>query len=132
MFQGVGIGDHAYVDQATGAYVKMDMIPTTTTVSVLSRIPMEAEQLAWFIAEHMWLLRLELMKGNNFIMYMGQRPQIGPPSPAGSLVGGPDTESDWIVVQVSMPVHLQHMAVAMPLNKKIISGIGSSVPIPKP
>lgn len=116
-FHGVGLGDQAYTDLATGAHVKMDMIPTTLNINVLSRIPYEAEELAWFIARHIWNLRDELMRGNTFILYLGQRPAISPPSPAGSLVGGPETEHNWSAVGINMPVYLQHMEVAMPLNK---------------
>ncbi len=126
-FQGVGIGDIAYVDQATGANVRMDMIPTTLNVNVLSKTSVEAEELAWFIAKHMWVLRNEILRDNSFILYTGQRPQLSPPSPAGSLVQGPHSDSDWIAVTVSMPVYLQHMEVAMPLNKKILAGITTTV-----
>lgn len=119
-FHGVGLGDSAYVDHRTGGHVKMDMIPTTLNVNVLSRIPVEAEEIAWFIAKHMWSLRNEILRGNSFIMYTGQRPSLSPPSAAGTLVAGPDTESDWIVVTISMPVYLQHMEVAIPLNKPIL------------
>lgn len=118
-FHGIGLGDQAFYDQATGAYVKMDMIPTTSNINILSRVPFEAEELAWFVANHVWLLRSEIMRGNDdFIMYLGQRPSLSPPAPAGTLV--PDGETDWMVVTISMPVYLQHMAVAMPLNKKVV------------
>lgn len=128
-FQGIGLGDQAYTDMATGASVKMDMIPTTLVIHVLSRIPVEAEQLAWFIAKHIWLLRSEMMRGNSFILYTGQRPSLSPPSAAGSLVGGPDVESDWIVVTIQMPVHLQHMEVAYPLGKTVVGTIKATTTI---
>ncbi len=119
-FHGVGLGDQAYVDRATGAHVKMDMLPTTLNLNVLSRVPIEAEELAWFIARHIWNLRNELLRGNTFILYTGQRPALSPPSPAGSLVGGPETEHNWVAVAVNMPVYLQHMEVAMPLNQPVL------------
>lgn len=122
-FHGVGIGDQAYTDLRTGAHVKMDMLPTTLNVNVLARVPFLAEELAWFIARHIWNLRNELLRGNDFILYTGQRPSLSPPSAAGSLVQGPHSESDWIVVTVSMPVYLQHMEVAMPLNRKVVGEI---------
>lgn len=119
-FHGVGLGDQAFTDLATGAQVKMDMLPTTVTINVLSRIPFEAEQLAWFVAKHVWNLRDELLRGKTFILYMGQRPSFSPPSPAGSLVAGPDTEHNISAVSVSFPTYLQHMEVAMPLNKPVL------------
>lgn len=117
-FHGIGLGDLAYVDQQTGAVVKMDMIPTTLTINVLSRVKFEAEELAWFVAVHIWTFRSEILAGNDFIMYTGQRPQLSSPSAAGSLVGGPQSDEDWVVVTISMPVYLQHMTVKSPLNKK--------------
>lgn len=122
-FHGVGLGDQAYIDLKTGGHVKMDMIPTTVNVNVLAKLPMEAEEIAWFIARHLWVLRNELLRGNTFILYTGQRPSLSPPSAAGSLVSGPNTESDWIVVTVSMPVYLQHMEVAIPLNKQVLNEV---------
>lgn len=119
-FHGIGLGDQAYIDQATGAYVKMDMIPTTLNINVVSRMPYEAEELSWFIARHIWLLRDEILRGNTFILYTGQRPALTPPSPAGSLVAGADTEHNWSAVGITMPVYLQHMEVAMPLNKPVL------------
>ena len=122
-FHGVGLGDQAYVDLATGSHVKMDMVPVTININVLSKIPVEAEELAWFVARHIWNLRNEILRGNSFIMYTGQRPALSPPSAAGSLIGGPNVDSDWIVVTVSMPVYLQHMEVATPLNRKVVGEI---------
>lgn len=119
-FHGIGLGDQAYIDQATGAHVKMDMIPMTMNINVVSRMPMEAEELAWFIARHIWNLRNEILRGNTFILYTGQRPALSPPSPAGTLVSGPETEHNWSAVGISMPVYLQHMEVAMPLNKPVL------------
>jgi hypothetical protein len=73
-----------------------------------------------FIARHIWNLRNEILRGNTFILYTGQRPALSPPSPAGTLISGPETEHNWSAVGISMPVYLQHMEVAMPLNKPVL------------
>lgn len=122
-FHGIGLGDMAYIDQQTGGAVKMDMIPTTLTIHVLSRVKFEAEELAWFVASHIWTLRSEILKGNSFMLYTGQRPQLSAPSPAGSLISGPSSTEDWIAVTISMPVYLQYMSVAIPLNRKTLSEV---------
>lgn len=119
-FHGVGLGDQAYIDVKTGAHVKMDMIPTTANINVLSRNRLEAEELAWFVAEHIWNLRNEIMRGNTFILYLGQRPSLSPPTAAGTLISGPDSEENWIAVSINMPVYLQHMTVAAPLNQSVL------------
>jgi hypothetical protein len=126
-FHGVGLGDQAYIDVKTGAHVKMDMIPTTVNINILSRNKFEAESLAWFVAENIWNLRNELMRGNTFILYMGQRPSLSPPTPAGALISGPDSEENWIAVTINMPVYLQHMTVAVPLNKPVLREVATVV-----
>lgn len=122
-FHGIGLGDMAFFDINTGSVVKMDMIPTTLTINVLSRAKFEAEELAWFVAVHIWTLRSEIIKGNDFILYTGQRPQIGAPSAPGTLMTGPQSEEDWVVVTISMPVYLQHMTVKSPLNKRVLKDV---------
>lgn len=120
-FQGVGIGDRAFFDFRTGGMVKMDILPVTLMINVLSRVPLEAEQLAWFEAQHIWALRRELMKNQSGIMFIGQRPSLSPPTPAGSLIA-PDTEHNWSVVSVSFPAYLQHSTTTIPTGKKILNG----------
>lgn len=124
-FQGVGIGDRAFYDFKTGGMVKMDILPVTIMVNVLSRFPFEAEQLAWFEAQHIWALRRELMKNQPGIMFIGQRPSLSPPTPAGSLIA-PDTEHNWTVVSVSFPTYLQHSTTTIPTGKKILNEIAVS------
>lgn len=120
-FNGIGLGDMAYIDLPTGSVVKMDMIPTTLTINVLSRTKFEAEELAWFIAEQIWTLRSEIIAANsNFLLYTGQRPQLSAPTPPGTLMAGEQSDEDWICVSVAMPVYLQHMTVKSPLNKKVL------------
>ena len=119
-FQGVGIGDLAFVDMRTGSEVLMDILPVTVTVNVLSRVPAEAEGLAEFEAEHIWILRKLIVKNEEGIMYIGNRLNVSPPTPAGSLVG-PDTEHNWVVCSVMVPVYLQKSMVRMPLNKRVLN-----------
>ena len=121
-FQGVGIGDIAYSDIRTGAQVRMDILPVTASINVLSRIPIEADELAWFVTRHIWSLRDKIVRENSGIMYLGNRPSVSAVSPAGSLVG-PDTEHNWVVVGVSLPAYLQYSATTMPLNTGTLAGI---------
>jgi len=114
-FQGIGIGDRAFTDMSNGAQSKMDIIPTTLTFNVLSRVALEAENLAWFVGSHVWMLREFIAKGQRGLLYMGNRPSFSPVSPAGSLVS-PDTEHNWVVCTISFPVFLQHAMHSMPLH----------------
>jgi len=123
-FQGSGIGDMAHVDLATGATTKMDIIPTNLMVNVLSRLPVEAERLAWFCAEQIWSYREAIIKSepNKIFLYLGQRPSISPPSPAGSLVGDA-TDFEWCVVVVAFPVYLQHHTTLTPMNRPVVKSV---------
>lgn len=121
VFQGVGLGDLAYHDLATGTKVQMDLMPTTILVNCLSRIDIEADGLAWFVAEQIRGFRDAIIKLENKILYIGAHVGISAPSPAGSLVAaGPD--QGWCVVVVSFPAFLQHATTTMPLNKRILNG----------
>lgn len=122
-FHGLGLGDRAFIDWQTGGVSKMDMLPTTISINVLSRMPFEAEQLAWFVGKHIWNLRDELLRGNVFALYLGNRPSFSPPTPAGSLIAGPETEHNWSCVNISFPVYLQHMEVAVPLNRPVLGEV---------
>lgn len=125
-FQGVGIGDVAFNDLATGAVVRMDIIPTTVMVNVLSRLPVEAEKLGWFVLEQIWAFRDAIIRSEPSILYTGNRPSLSPPSPAGSLVA-PSTDVEWSVVVVSFPTFLQHATTTLPLNKRIVKGFTTTM-----
>lgn len=130
-FQGTGIGDWAFTELSTGAQVRMDIIPTNLMINVLSRLPVEAERLAWFCAEQIWTFREEIVKSEPCILYTGARPSLSAPSPAGALVDSTDFE--WSAVVVSFPAYLQHSTSKLPLNKKILSGVDVvTATIPEP
>lgn len=129
-FSGIGLGDLAFVDLATGAKARMDMIPTHLMVNVLSRLPVEAENLAWFVATQIFSFREEIVKEEPSLLYLGARPMLSPPSPAGSLVGD-STDFEWCVVVVSMPAFLHHAMHVLPLNKPIIREIDVTAATPE-
>ncbi len=132
-FQGTGLGDLAYVDLKTGAEVKMDIIPTNILVNVLSRSPVEAEKLAWFVAEQIWTYRKAIIKNepNKIFLYLGQRPSLSPPTPAGSLVAD-STDFDWCCVVVAFPAYLQHSTTVMPLNATILNKLRANASVQRP
>lgn len=130
-FQGSGLGDHGYTDLATGAVVKMDIIPTNLMINVLSRLPVEAERLAWFCAEQIWTYREAIIKAepNKIFLYLGQRPSISPPTPAGSLVSD-SVDFEWCAVVVAFPVYLQHSTTLMPLNRPVVKQLSVTASLP--
>jgi len=81
------------------------MISGNMTFNCVSRRKVVAENLAWLVARHCWILRRMLMKQG--FHDFGQRIQIGTASPPGAIIAGsPDPEM--IDVPVIVPFHFQY------------------------
>jgi hypothetical protein len=125
-FQGVGIGDLAFHDMATGAKAYQDLIPTTVVINVLSRIPFVADRLAHFVQEEIFTMREEIIRTEPCILYTGAKATLPPPQPAPPLmITGADHE--WSVAQILIPTFLQHTTSKLPLNKPSVREFRSSV-----
>lgn len=120
-FQGSGIGDVAFHDLKTGGKSYSDLLPMTMVVNVVSKLPMVAERLAWFVHDQIFTLREDIIREEKCIIWMGQRATITPPSPAGALVDS--TESDWIAVALYLPMFLQHRTSFTPINVPVVEQI---------
>jgi hypothetical protein len=123
--QGTGLADHAFTELHTGAKSRMDIYPTNIMINCLSKMPEEAEMIAWFVQEQIGAFREEICKEMVELLYLGSRPMISPPSPAGTLVDGSDV--DWSVVVVGYPVYLQAVVHKYPLNRPIVNQITTTV-----
>ncbi len=124
-FQGLGIGDLGHVDLASGVKMRMDVIPTNLMVAVLSREPVEAEILAFHCLNEISAFRDAIIKEAKIILYLGNRPTVSPPSPAGALVDGVD--HDWTAVVVGFPTYLKYQHVIEPLNLPFVSGVDATL-----
>jgi hypothetical protein len=108
-------------DFETGKKTKSVLIPGTMSINCCSRVDIESEQLAWVIAEQLWMNRELLMKAGFF--EIGRQFVIGAPSPAGSIVVG-DSADEWYVTTVSSPFQFYRTSSFSPLGREIVSGIG--------
>lgn len=124
--QGVGIGDRAFVDWTTGATTRMDLIPTTLTIAVLSAVGIEARRLAWFVAEEIWMFRDEITKSHPAILKIGAQPSITKPLPPGSLVM-PTTREEWTACIIQSPLYLQHCATTLPMNRRVLQDFTTTI-----
>ena len=129
-YQGVGIGDVAYTDLATGAQAYMDLFPTTLVVNVLSKLPLEADRLAMFCSKQIRARRDQIITTLPELLYLGQRIGISPPSPAGSLVQSTDYE--WSVVALTIPTFLQDTEHIYPINKPALRSFGLAMETARP
>lgn len=119
-FYSLGIDDLIKYELDIDKKTKGVLVPGTMAINCISRVPQEAEDLAWVVGEHLWLLRHLLMRAGFF--EIGRQPQIGSPSPAGSIVSQ-DQGDEFTVVAVSVPFQFSRTSSYTPLGKRIVQGI---------
>lgn len=123
-FYSLGMDDLHTYDFALGRKVKTVLVPGTMSINCCSRSDIECHNLAWVIAEHIWLLRELLLKAGFF--EVGRGIQIGPPSPAGSIVAG-DSADEWYCSTISVPWQFSRKSAFTPLGQQIANSIELSV-----
>lgn len=119
-FYSVGMDDLLGFDFDTGRKVKGVLVPGSMSINCCSRVDIEAHNIAWIVAEHIWLLRDLFMKMGFF--ELGRSNQVTPPSPPGSIVAG-DTADEWYSSTVSVPFQFQRKSAFTPLGQQIVRNI---------
>ena len=115
-----GMDDLQAYNQETGRKTKSVSVPGTMSVNCCSRVSLETENLAWVVAEHIWLLRDLLI--SNGLFDTGRQIQVGAPSPAGSII--PDDDGNkFIATVVSVPFQFIRTSAFTPLAKTIVQNI---------
>jgi len=123
-FYSLGLDDMANYQFDTGKKTKSVLVPGTMTMNCCSRVPQEAENISWVVMEHLWLLRELLLKAGLF--EVGRQPQMGSPSPAGSIIA--DGKGDeFICVPVSLPFQFVRTAAFTPLGNQIVQNIENTL-----
>jgi len=117
---GLGLDDLLSYDADIDKKTKSILVPGTMTINCCSRVMLEAENLAWVVFEHVWLLRDLLIKAGLF--ETGRNCTLGSPSPAGSIVAG-EGGDEWVCVSVSVPVQFIRTSSFTPLGKQIVRSI---------
>jgi len=123
-FFSLGFDDMLSYDFQTGRKTKSILVPGTMAVNCLSRVDIEADRLAWIVAENLLLHREMLMKLGFF--EIGRRPAVGAPSPAGSLVMG-DNADEYFVVTVTCPYQFYRTSQVTPLGVPILQHIEATL-----
>lgn len=122
-FYGLGIDDMEFFDFRNERKTKNVLIPGTVSINCCSKSDLESEEIAWIVAEHIWLLRELFMKRGFFDI---GRPSIGAPSAAGSIVAG-DNGREWYVTPVSIPFQFYRQSAFTPLGQQIARSIELAV-----
>jgi hypothetical protein len=123
-FYSLGIDDMYSYDVAYDRKVKIVNVPGTLNINVCSRVDIEAHDLAWVIAEHVWLLRELLIKAGFY--EIGRGISIGPPSPAGSIVTN-DSADEWYCSSIQIPFQFTRKSAFTRLGAQIAQNIELNV-----
>jgi len=89
-------------------------------VNCCARVPLESEQLAYIVAEHLSVLRDMLHRWGFFDI--GRNISIGSPSAPGSIIQN-DSADEWFVTTMTSPFQLNRMSKTLPLEKPMVSAI---------
>jgi hypothetical protein len=115
-FYTLGLDDLLEYNMSTGARKKSVLLPGTMSINCCSRVPLEAEQLAWIVAEHLWMLR-DVMRRWGFYD-IGRNLTIGAPSPPGAIIQN-DSGDEWYVVTITSPFQMHRMSEVTPLGARV-------------
>ncbi len=119
-FSTVALDDMVSYEADIGRKTKSVIVSGTMTINCLSRVSLESEKIAWIVMEHIWLLREVLLKAGLF--ETGRGPQLGSPSPAGSIVAD-DKGDEYTVTPVMMPIQFIRQSSFMPLGAQVVQDI---------
>lgn len=119
-FYSLGMDDMFTYDAALDRKVKVVLVPGTLSYNCCSRVDIECHDLAWVVAEHLWLLRELLLKAGFF--EIGRGISIGAPSPAGTIVQG-DQGDEWYCSTVTVPFQFSRKSAFTPLGQHIANNI---------
>lgn len=120
----IGLDDMLSFNMATQTKKKSVVVPGNMSINCCSREPIESENLAFFVAEHLWLLRDILQRKS--IYQIGQNIGVGSPSPAGSLVAA-DQGDEWTVTSAAVPFQLIRTGAITPLGQHVARAIELSL-----
>lgn len=98
-----------------------DMLSTTLAINCISNAELEAEELAWITARHMWILRKILIQRG--FHEFGRGIRIDSPTPAGALVQGTGSGDDWRKVSIFVPAFFRYSDYITPSNLKKMQGV---------
>lgn len=123
---GLGLDDMIRYESDIDRKTKSILVPGTMTINCCSRVTIEAENIAWVVFEHVWLLRDLLMKAGLFDT--GRNCGLGSPSPAGSIIAD-DGGDEWVCVPVSVPFQFVRTSSFTPLGKQIVNNIENRITV---
>ena len=123
---GLGMDDMLQYSPDISRKTKSILVPGTITINACSRVSMEAENIAWVIFEHIWLLRDLIIQAGVFDT--GRNCTLGAPSPAGAIITN-DSGDEWVAVPITVPFQFVRTSEFTPLGKQIVNNIQNRLSI---
>jgi hypothetical protein len=124
-FYSLGMDDMMSYDFETGKKTKGVLIPGVMSINCCSRVDLESENMAFWIAENLWILREKLM-GTAAFFEIGRQPQVSAVSSAEGIISG-DSGKEYYCTTVSSPFQFPRTSQFTPLNREIVNEIALSV-----
>lgn len=125
-FAGIALEQLQSLSIRTGERVHTDMVAGHMTFNCLSSKKVEAEQIAWLVARHLWILH------RAFLAYgfhkFGEKIQVLAASPAGALIAG-DTQNEMCSVPVVVPIFFQWTESITPLNLAVLNRVEANMQV---
>lgn len=120
-FYSLGMDDMMSYDFETGQKRKGVLVPGMMSINCCSRAQLESENIAFWVAEHLWILREELM-GTAAFFEIGRQAQVSAPSSAEGIITG-DNGKEYYCTTVTSPFQLPRTSQFTPLNREIVNEI---------
>lgn len=120
-FFSLGMDDMMSFNFESGRKTKSVLIPGVMSINCCSRNDLESENIAFWIAEHLWLLREKLMGIEGFFE-IGRQPQVSSPSSAEGVISG-DNGREWYCTTISSPFQFPRTSQFTPLNTGVVNEI---------
>ncbi len=124
--QHLGFDDWIDLNQGTGAKTKSVLLPGTMIINCCSSVDLESEEIAWFTAENLWLIR-DVLQHQGFYD-VGRNLQVGSPSPANAIIQN-DQGKEWYCTAVTSPFVYNRTSRMVPLNKMILDEVRMSIAV---
>ena len=124
-FYSLGMDDMMSYDFETGQKTKGVLVPGLMSINCCSRVSLESENMAFWVAEHLWLLREKLM-GTAAFFEIGRQPQVSAPSRAEGIISG-DSGREYYCTTVSSPFQFPRTSQFTPLNREVVNEIALEI-----
>lgn len=121
----LGMDDMMSYSFETGKKTKGVLIPGMMSINCCSSVDLESESIGWWVAEHLWILREELMGIDGFFE-IGRQSSVSSPSSAEGIISG-DAGKEYYCTTVTSPFQFPRTSSSTPLNREIVNNISLAI-----